>query len=56
MDDGKKNWGGSRPNAGRKSMPEKRRYEIRLTISQIEKLKKLGGSKWVAQKIDEAEE
>lgn len=44
---------------GRKPLPEDQRgkgYAIRLTPARIEKLKRLGGAKWIAKKIDEAKE
>lgn len=47
-------WGGARPNAGRKPGVEKRTVQIRLTAEQHEKLKKLGGSKWIAEQIEGA--
>lgn len=48
-----KQWGGCRAGAGRKPDSEPRIYvRIRLTKAQHEKLKALGGSKWVAVQLD----
>jgi hypothetical protein len=51
--------GGHRPGAGRKpldptepTMP----VQVRLTASQREKLKRLGGPAWIRCKIDKAKE
>lgn len=56
MQKNKEGWGGSRPNAGRKPDYEcKKTVQIRLTAEQHEKLKKLGGSKWIAEQIEKSE-
>jgi hypothetical protein len=42
---------------GRKPLPEDQRgkgYAIRLTPARIEKLKLLGGAKWISAQIDKA--
>jgi len=53
-----KKHGGDREGAGRKegsTKPDKKEsITVRLTLEQREKLKELGGAKWIRQKIDEA--
>lgn len=44
--------GGSRLGSGRKKVGEKE-VKIRLSEEQHQKLKRLGGSKWVIKKINE---
>lgn len=52
-----RHWGGARPNAGRKPLVEhSTRVLITLPQSLREKLRRLGGSKWVIEKLREAEE
>lgn len=47
--------GGARPGAGRKPDQEQKIYvRIRLTPEQRKKLKQLGGSKWIGERIDKA--
>ena len=44
---------------GRKPLPEDQRgkvYGVRLTPERIEKLKRLGGAKWISAQIDKAKE
>lgn len=53
----KKPHGGAREGAGRPEgsikLEKKESITIRLTHEQREKLKALGGAKWIRQKIDE---
>ena len=53
----KKTHGGAREGAGRPEgsikLEKKESITIRLTPEQREKLKALGGAKWIRQKIDE---
>ncbi len=44
--------GGKRTGSGRKKIGEKE-VKIRLSEEQHQKLKRLGGSKWVIKKINE---
>lgn len=49
--------GGHRPGAGRPSIEPGEpsvSVPIRMTVTQREKLKRLGGSPWVRRQIDEA--
>jgi hypothetical protein len=45
------------PKIGRPSIPEEERavvHAIRLTPARIEKLRQLGGAKWISERIDKA--
>lgn len=45
------------PAIGRPPIPEEERavvHSIRLTPARIEKLRKLGGGKWISERIDKA--
>lgn len=45
--------GGARPGAGRKPDPvPKVNVQVRLTEEQRDKLKRLGWSKWLAERLD----
>lgn len=51
--------GGSRKGAGRKPLAageETVTVSIRVTVAQREKLERLGGAKWVRDRIDRAKE
>ena len=49
----KSSHGGARQGSGRKPDPIPKIYvQIRLTVEQWDKLKRLGGSKWVAERLD----
>jgi len=48
--------GGARPGAGRPSIGPRVRVELRLSPEHTEKLKRLGGQKWIEQAIDAAAE
>jgi hypothetical protein len=58
MDEAKKKHGGPRPGAGRKREGEEVTIvvPIRLQPQQKDKLKRLGGAKWIRKKIDCAKE
>jgi hypothetical protein len=48
--------GGARPNAGRKhSLNPARCRSLRFTDEHWQKLKKLGGAKWVIERMNEVE-
>ena len=49
--------GGAREGAGRpkgEAKPDKKAITIRLSPEQIDKLRNIGGAKWIREKIDEA--
>lgn len=55
----KKTLGGARPGSGRKPIAEGSvtvPVTIKLTPSQRDKLKRLGGAPWVRERIDKAKE
>lgn len=53
MTETKNRHGGLRTGAGRKpDLIPKIYVQLRLTIEQRDKLKRLGGSKWVAERLD----
>jgi hypothetical protein len=46
--------GGARPNAGRKASPNPaKQRSIRFTDEHWQKLKELGGAKWVIERMNE---
>jgi hypothetical protein len=47
--------GGARPNAGRKASPNPAKCRsLRFTDEHWQKLKELGGAKWVIERMNEA--
>ena len=54
----KKKWGGARPGSGAPKKPDDKKMVIKKVSArpeQWEKFKKLGGSKWFREKIDQSE-
>lgn len=60
MDNIKSTWGGPRRGGGKKPQiagaPAVVPVTLKLTETQKEKLRRLGGAPWVREKIDQAEE
>lgn len=55
----KKGRGGARPGSGRKRLrPEERTVQITLKLTEVQKAKlmRLGSSRWMRERVDEAED